>query len=272
MAKHIKIPKGTKFGRWTVLEYDENSPYRKPKYICQCNCSAKSIKSVYAKHLKRGSSLSCGCLCRERISSSNKKYNKYDLSGEYGVCYSSNTNEPILFDIEDYELIKDFCWYISYTAKGKYKKVTSSDCNKKSVRMCNIILNNKYIDHINKNTLDNRKTNLRKVTHQQNMFNCSTRKNSKSGVPGVRYSKASWKVSITYNKFVFLLGAYPNLESAIRARLQAEFILFKEYSPNSHLFDKYKVNNTTMSGLSLYDVSNNINKLKHKSLLESYRA
>ena len=33
----------------------------------------------------------------------NKKSNIYDLSGEYGVGWTSNTNEEFYFDLEDYD-------------------------------------------------------------------------------------------------------------------------------------------------------------------------
>ena len=40
-----------------------------------------------------------------------KKYNKYDLETcDYGILWTRNTNKAVLFDKEDYELIKDYCW------------------------------------------------------------------------------------------------------------------------------------------------------------------
>ena len=45
-----------------------------------------------------------------RSSKCNKKYNKYDLSGEYGIGWTSNTNQEFYFDLEDYDKIKDYCW------------------------------------------------------------------------------------------------------------------------------------------------------------------
>ena len=42
--------------------------------------------------------------------------NVYDLSGEYGIGYTLK-GEPFWFDLEDYDLIKDYCWH--YTQKNK---------------------------------------------------------------------------------------------------------------------------------------------------------
>ena len=43
-----------------------------------------------------------------------KKYNTYDLSGEYGIGYTTK-GEKFLFDLEDYEKIKDYCWCVDKT-------------------------------------------------------------------------------------------------------------------------------------------------------------
>ena len=41
-----------------------------------------------------------------------KKYNTYDLTGEYGIGYTSK-DEEFYFDLEDYDKIKDYCWRIT---------------------------------------------------------------------------------------------------------------------------------------------------------------
>jgi hypothetical protein len=51
-----------------------------------------------------------------------KKFNQYDLSGSYGIGYCSNTNNPFYFDLEDYDLIKDYCWMEVVYGKSNYQK------------------------------------------------------------------------------------------------------------------------------------------------------
>ena len=41
----------------------------------------------------------------------NNKYNKYDLSGCFGIGYASNNDDLFYFDLEDYNKIKNTCWY-----------------------------------------------------------------------------------------------------------------------------------------------------------------
>ncbi len=56
---------GQRFGRLLVLTRAPKSPRGRAHWICRCDCGARSI--VPSHHLRDGSSQSCGCLSRERI-------------------------------------------------------------------------------------------------------------------------------------------------------------------------------------------------------------
>ena len=50
-----------------------------------------------------------------------RKYNRYDLeSQEYGIGWTSNTNEEFWFDKEDYDKIKNYCWNYHKNKHGGY--------------------------------------------------------------------------------------------------------------------------------------------------------
>ena len=101
---------------------------------------------VNSANLKNGNTKSCGCYNKERMREANKKYNKYDLSGEYGIGYTFK-NEKFYFDLCDYNLIKEHCWYIGANIymttriNGKLKTMH------KLIMPC---LNKYVIDHINR--------------------------------------------------------------------------------------------------------------------------
>lgn len=84
----------------------------------------------------------------------------------------------------------------------------------------------KVIDHINRNTLDNRKCNLRICTIQENLRN-QKRPNNKTGTTGVSIIKY-WKGKIGYEANIVVnykkiyLGFYKNIEDAVKARKEAE--------------------------------------------------
>lgn len=65
--------KGMKCGRLTVLTY-AYSKDRRAYWECVCECGNKCI--AYGKHLRRGTTKSCGCLQRERASEANSTHGK----------------------------------------------------------------------------------------------------------------------------------------------------------------------------------------------------
>lgn len=82
------------------------------------------------------------------------------------------------------------------------------------------------VDHINGNTLDNRRSeNLRLVTHSENNQNRrGARRGSKSGVRGVSWNEAKqkWNARVTVNGKVYRLGAnFTNLAEAERVVVEA---------------------------------------------------
>ena len=55
---------GQKFGMLTVLERDKSKNSKDVYYLCLCECG--NIKSVLSQHLKRGSTISCGCFHKSK--------------------------------------------------------------------------------------------------------------------------------------------------------------------------------------------------------------
>jgi len=88
----------------------------------------------------------------------------------------------------------------------------------------------KEIDHINIDRLDNRRSNLRHVTHNQNMYNLPIAQNNTSGVRGVSKDKRrnKWYAQIQKSGKHIFLGYFKTIEEAQGARLRAEQTLFKQ--------------------------------------------
>lgn len=151
-----------------------------------------------------------------------------------------------LIDKDDYERVKDYKWYA-------YKKRPTSNyyvCADKTINKTKIKISlHRYIngcvkgdsvivDHINGNTLDNRKSNLRRATKEQNQRNCKTQYNSLSGRKGVRKHKLcdKWQARITVNNREIYLGLHSTFEEACKAREKAEDKYFGEFK--SYEFNK----------------------------------
>ena len=79
------------------------------------------------------------------------------------------------------------------------------------------------VDHINGDTLDNRRENLRVVSRAESVRNQSgTSKANSSGTPGISFAANRWQAGIgNGNKWVYL-GRYKTKEEAVEARLKAE--------------------------------------------------
>ena len=88
-----------------------------------------------------------------------------------------------------------------------------------------------FIDHINRDPLDNRRDNLRIVSIQENSMNQTMRKTNKSGVPGVHWCKSTnkWVAQIAYKYKHINLGRFEKLEDARKAREDAEMKYFGEF-------------------------------------------
>ncbi len=246
---------GKTFGLWTVLKRADDIFYPNEKHgnkigryraawVCQCGCENKTIRIVVGESLtKKNGSRSCGCIGQEKAFAVNKKYNKYDLSGEFGIGYIPNTDEVFYFDLEDYDKIKDYYWTLHKRNKDSYKELQSRDpIENKIVTIPQIILG-KWHDHIDRNPLNNKKSNLRPCDRYENAHNASLRKDNKSGVTGVYFDKtnACWKALIMYHNKNINLGSFSNKKDAIVARLNAEIRYFKEFAPQKHLFEQYGV-------------------------------
>ena len=226
---------GKVFGRLTVIKQAED--YVNPngthyaRWLCECDCEDKSLIITMGTSLKNKITQSCGCLQKERASLASKKYNKYDLSGEYGVGYISN-NDEFYFDLEDYDKIKNHCWL-----KNKDGYIITNNKNKKLRSLHRIVMgvsDDFVVDHIHGegSRHDNRKSNLRIATKQENNRNrklCST---NTSGVTGVTFDKSrnKWCAQIVVNNKNIHLGRFNNFEDAVKARKEAEEKYFGEFS------------------------------------------
>lgn len=229
---------GKKFKQLTVIkqfpDHYTSGGNKVHKWLCECDCGRDKNIVCSTNDLTSGKRWRCTYCVRDdaakRMKNKNKKYNTYDLSGDYGIGYTINTNEEFWFDLEDYDKIKDYCWH-------KHHKYFIAKIDDKSIGLHKVVMNdleNKYdIDHIKtENKFDNRKLNLRKTTRQQNNSNHKLFKNNTSGVSGVRWHSRDnvWESWIKVNYENIYLGRYTDFDDAVRARKQAEEKYYGEYS------------------------------------------
>jgi len=232
---------GMRFGRLVVLKYGGKSNAGLSTWICQCDCG-NTTEPIQIGNLTNGHTQSCGCYLADRNFEIRKKYNAYDLSGKFGVGYTFK-GEEFYFDLEDYDLIKNYCWSL--------KPDGAVVCDHlKMHRLVLGILDNPEIrpDHKNRNRQDNRKENLRPATFSQNAANRSLQPNNTTGIVGVYKAKSKgypdykkWKAKIENEKIVYELGTFETFDEAVVARLTAEKEIFGEFAPQKHLYEQYNI-------------------------------
>ena len=113
----------------------------------------------------------------------------------------------------------------------------------KGIKIHQLILG-PYVDHINRDPMDNRKANLRICTQAENCFNASMRSDNTSGFIGVSWSKRKnrWRVRVTVNQKEIHLGTFKDITEAVKARLYGELKYFgAEFAPQRHLFEEYDI-------------------------------
>ena len=121
----------------------------------------------------------------------------------------------------DYEKINKFKWFYTGKYAVRWKRL-SKDMRKMWYMQWDIVGNPPKgfeTDHINGNKIDNRRNNLRIVTHSQNQINRKMPQNNTSGFKGVCWDKIKqkWRADIKLNYKRIFLGNFKNKSEAARA-------------------------------------------------------
>lgn len=118
-------------------------------------------------------------------------------------------------------------------------------------------INAEVLDHISKNTFDNRRENLRPSTIQENTTNSTYRNQEVTGVSYVHRCN-KWRAYISPNNVQEHIGYFDTKEEAIKARLLKEKEIFGEFSPNIELFDSFGISKPTITHLENPDYKINV--------------
>lgn len=160
--------------------------------------------------------------------------NTYKEFDEYyeGTCFSG---DKFKIDKEDLSLISPYVWHVN--KDGYLTTKLKDDKHGTGIRMHRLILglhitDEIEVDHINHDTLDNRKQNLRLANRFQNCMNTRAPKNNTSGVKGVYKPKGydKWIAQINANGMRHYIGAYKTFDEAVSARISAEKSMHKEFA------------------------------------------
>jgi hypothetical protein len=128
----------------------------------------------------------------------------------------------------DFERVIAHRWSLAFSNKGDgpYFAYRTPRPERKRILLHRFIVNCPHgncVDHINCNTLDNRRSNLRICTQAENRFNSRKSKSNTSGYKGVSWCKDTkkWRSQIKLNGKQINLGHFNNPEKAYEAYVSA---------------------------------------------------
>jgi AP2 domain len=114
----------------------------------------------------------------------NDEYSKLIISG-------NKNNGMILVDTKDVTMLRNHSWYIKDSNNDNH--YVACKMNGKTIKLHRFLLGvterKIIVDHLDGNTFNNRRKNLRKTNSTMNNLNCKFSKNNTSGRTGVRYSE-----------------------------------------------------------------------------------
>ena len=145
----------------------------------------------------------------------------------------------VLIDEDDLERVSSIRWRVNHKGIEKHNLAYfqgNIHMNGKytTIRLHRYIMgcatgDGKIVDHINGNTLDNRKQNLRICTVSENSMNKKVRCDSVSGIKGVAFRHNKWLATIVAEGKPLHLGYFMTKEEAIEAYAEASKKYHKEF-------------------------------------------
>lgn len=173
-----------------------------------------------------------------------KKYNQFIIKDGYAIMIinKKDTSIEVLLDIEDVDKVRAVgAWHAIYdeTLQTLNYYICHRDHNKtnrRCLKLHRFIMDcprDKVIDHINHNTVDNRKCNLRVCTRFENAQNLRSKVTKQTGVSYRKSGRSSdgfnrsgyWNATISKNN-KRISKCFKTYEEAVAWRKEQERILY----------------------------------------------
>ncbi len=161
--------------------------------------------------------------------------------GSYSIILKDKKGNPVAAAIIDSESLTDVIghkWGLStngYATTGKKPLHRFLIPDKKG----------HYTDHIDRDKMNNRMSNLRTVTPTESAINIGLKAHNTSGFIGVSFNsyRKKWEAYIKVNGKQKHLGIFNDANAAIVTRLKAEAHHFGEFAPQKHIMSEYGIHN-----------------------------
>lgn len=149
------------------------------------------------------------------------------------LCGKNGLGKFAMVDNEDFENFSKIRWGLSpkgYVLRQKSKNYSRIILHRQILNLKDFKEEHTEVDHINGDKLDNRKSNLRTCTHQQNLMNRRKKKTNRSGYKGVSFNDNRWVASIMLNRKNIVIGRFIDKLEAAKAYDKKAVELFGEFA------------------------------------------
>ncbi|MCL2321772.1 MAG: hypothetical protein FWC47_06665 [Oscillospiraceae bacterium] len=214
---------GQRFGRLVAICKTDKRKNGSTIWECKCDCG--NVVEVPATYLRSGSSKSCGCLQRDAVAQTGQNNNR-DVTGQkFGRLLAiRSTNKRSNAGSVIWECICDCGNKIEIPLV--YLVSDRSDIEKS----CGCLTHERFVE-IGKNMDLKKQFGLVENTSVSSIKSQKISKASTTGHRGVCWAKSIGKYMayIGFQKKLYNLGQFDNLEDAVKARQKAEDDIYKPF-------------------------------------------
>jgi len=176
------------------------------------------------------------------------RYKKFRFGSEFRYILL-NQGRFVIVDSADYEKLIQHNWFVKISPEYAVRRGKG-----KTIYMHNEVMQPQagfLVDHKDRDSLNNSRTNLRVATRSQNNCNRKKRQGCSSKYRGVHFHKGSgkWLVNINFENKCIFLGQFDNEEDAARAYDEAAKVYHGEFAVLN--FNEKKTPNMKLGALGI---------------------
>ena len=155
-----------------------------------------------------------------------------EASSEGTAVLPLSNGGEVIVDASDLHWITKHKWRLSKYGNGYQYAIRTHPSGQHLFLHKEVVGAGKHqiVDHINRNPLDNRRSNLRLCTLAQNNKNASLRRSNTSGFRGVYCRGNYWSAAIESDGRKYNLGTFATAEDAAKAYDEAAKRLHQEFA------------------------------------------